>query len=63
MIEPINISWSKTKKNVEQTISKYIYYSLSVDSISTSNIKDNLLLDELDINKIDNSYIKLEKEE
>ena len=63
MIEPINISWSKTKKNVEQTISKYIYYSQSVDSISTSNIKDNLLLDELDINKIDSSYIKLEKEE
>lgn len=63
VIETIDISWSKTKKNVEQTITKYIYYCLSVDSISTSNIDESLLLEELDMSKIDNTYIRLEKEE
>ena len=63
MLDTINISWSKTKKNVEQTITKYIYYCLSVDSISTSKINDTFLLEELDINKLDNTYIRLEKEE
>ena len=39
--------WNKTKKNVENVITKYIYYSLSVDNNSTSDIKDNYVLDKL----------------
>ncbi len=60
MVEPINISWSKTKKNVEEIINKYIYYSLSVDNSSTSNIKENFLLDELNYGDSDNQYVKID---
>lgn len=63
MVEPINISWSKTKKNVEQIIAKYVYYSLSVDSSSTSTIGETFLLDELDFNNLDNTYVKIEPSE
>ena len=63
MVQPINISWSKTKKNVELTISKYIYYSLSVDNGPTSKIKDDFTLDELSYITNTNSYIKLDPQE
>jgi hypothetical protein len=63
MIQPINISWSKTKKNVEQTISKYVYYCLSVDNGSTSNIQDNFLLEELSYTPSTNTYVTLDPEE
>lgn len=63
MIKPLNIFWKKTKKNVEQTISKYIYYSLSVDNNSTSSINDNFLLDELSLNDISKTNINIEQEE
>lgn len=63
MVQPINISWSKTKKNVEQTISKYIYYSLSVDNGPTSKIKDDFTLDELSYTANTNTYIKLDPQE
>lgn len=61
MVEPINISWVNTKKAVEQIISKYVYYSLSVDSSSTSNIGENFRLEELSENGVDNSYIKIDE--
>lgn len=61
MVEPINISWANTKKAVEQIISKYVYYSLSVDSSSTSNIGENFTLEELSENGVDNSYIKIDE--
>ena len=61
MVEPINISWVNTKKAVEQIISKYVYYSLSVDSSSTSNIGENFILEELSENGVDNSYIKIDE--
>ena len=63
MIKPLNISWTKTKKNVEQMISRYIYYSLSVDNNSTSCINDNFLLDMLNINGIDKSHLNINQEE
>ena len=63
MLKPVNISWTKTKKNVEQIISQYIYYSLSVDNSSSSNIGDSYLLDALDFNSIDKTYVKISKEE
>lgn len=63
MIEPINISWSKTKKNVEYTISKYIYYSLSVDTNSTSNINSDFILEEITNKKDLSNYIKLDEKE
>ncbi len=63
MLKPVNISWTKTKKNVEQIISQYIYYSLSVDNSSSSNIGDSYLLDALDFNSIDKTYVKISQEE
>ena len=63
MLKSINICWSKTKKNVEEIINRYVYYSLSVDSSSTSNISNSLLLEELDTSKMDNTYIMLDKDE
>lgn len=63
MLKPVNISWTKTKKNVEQIISQYIYYSLSVDNSSSSNIEDSYLLDALDFNSIDKTYVKISQEE
>ena len=63
MIEPINISWNKTKKNVEYTISKYIYYSLSVDTNSTSNINSDFILEEIINKKSLSTYIKLDEKE
>ena len=63
MLKPVNISWTKTKKNVEQIISQYIYYSLSVDISSSSNIGDSYLLDALDFNSIDKTYVKISQEE
>ena len=63
MLKPVNISWTKTKKNVEQIISQYIYYSLSVDNSSSSNIGDSDLLDALDFNSIDKTYVKISQEE
>ena len=63
MLNQINISWAKTKKNVEQTISQYIYYSLSVDNSSSSSIGESYLLDALDFNSIDKTYVKISQEE
>lgn len=63
MLKPVNISWTKTKKKVEQIISQYIYYSLSVDNSSSSNIGDSYLLDALDFNSIDKTYVKISQEE
>lgn len=63
MLKQINISWTKTKKNVEQIITQYIYYSLSVDNSSSSNIGDSYLLDALDFNNIDKTYVKISQEE
>ena len=63
MLKSVNISWTKTKKNVEQIISQYIYYSLSVDNSSSSNIGDSYFLDALDFNSVDKTYIKISQEE
>ena len=63
MIQPISISWTKTKKNVEQVISQYIYYSLSVDNSSSSSIEDSYLLSALDFNSVDKTYVKIDIEE
>lgn len=63
MIQPTNISWIKTKKNVERVISEYIYYSLSVDNSSTSDINDKFTLDELDVDNVNNKYVKLDLQE
>lgn len=59
-IQPLNISWSKTKKNVEQIISTYVYYNLSVDNSSTSFVNDTFTFSSLDINGIDNKYTKID---
>ena len=59
-IQPLNISWSKTKKNVEQIILTYVYYNLSVDNSSTSFVNDTFTFSSLDINSIDNKYTKID---
>lgn len=59
-IQSLNISWSKTKKNVEQIISTYVYYNLSVDNSSTSFVNDTFTFSSLDINSIDNKYTKID---
>lgn len=63
MVQPINILWAKTKKNVEQIISKYIYYCLSVDNDSTSSINEDFSLNELSYASSTNSYVRLEPQE
>lgn len=63
MVQPISISWTKTKKNVEQVISQYIYYSLSVDNSSSSSIEDSYLLSALDFNSVDKTYVKIDIDE
>ena len=63
MVQPINVSWTKTKKNVEQIISKYVQYSLSVDNSSTSDISEDFLLQKLDPDNQDNTYVKVDEEE
>ena len=62
MTKTLNVMWSKTKKNVETVITKYMYYNLSVDNHSTSVINDDFLLDKLEAN-IDDKYIIITKEE
>ncbi len=63
MIEPVSILWTKTKKNVENIISKYVYYSLSVDSNSTSNISDSFTLERIQYDQKFSSYLKLSADE
>lgn len=63
MVQSLNVSWVKTKKNVEQIIAQYVYYSLSVDNSSTSNIENSYLLSALDFNSVDKTYVKIEAEE
>ena len=63
MVQPISISWTKTKKNVEQVISQYVYYSLSVDNSSSSSIEDSYLLSALDFNSVDKTYVKIDIDE
>ncbi len=62
MTKTLNVMWSKTKKNVETVITKYMYYNLSVDNHSTSVINEDFLLDKLESN-IDDKYIIITKEE
>ncbi len=63
MIKSISVLWAKTKKNVENIISKYIYYSLSVDSNSTSVISDSFILEKIHWDQKFSSYIKLSEDE
>jgi len=62
MVEPINIIWNKTKKNVEEVINKYIYYNLSVDDCSDPLRKDEFLLEIIDIEKQVNCPLKTYEE-
>ena len=63
MVLPANISWTKTKKNVEEIITKYVYYILSVDDSSSNSASDNFLLENMEFKKPDNPYYKIEMDE
>lgn len=63
MVLPANISWTKTKKNVEEIITKYVYYILSVDDSSSNSASDNFLLENMEFKRPDNPYYKIEMDE
>lgn len=63
MVLPISISWSRTKKNVEEIITKYVYYILSVDNNSTHSIKNDFLLENIDFKITEKSYSKVNPSE
>lgn len=63
MVLPANISWAKTKKNVEEIITKYVYYILSVDDSASNSASDNFLLENMEFKKPDNPYYKIEIDE
>lgn len=63
MVLPANISWAKTKKNVEEIITKYAYYILSVDDSASNSASDNFLLENMEFKKPDNPYYKIEIDE
>ncbi len=63
MVLPANISWTKTKKNVEEIITKYVYYILSVDDSSSNSASDNFLLENMEFKRPDNPYYKIEIDE
>ena len=63
MYKTIDICWGKTKKNVENTIKQYIYYSLSVDLSSPSKINDDYLLDEIKDIEDDKAFSNITKDE
>ena len=60
-----NINWSKTKKKVELIIKKYVYFCLSVDNKSTSEISNEFVLEMLKLGNQDlnNVYIPMSEEE
>ena len=61
MTMPVDISWPKTKKNVEEIVTKYVYFVLSVNSsYTTSMINSDFLLNEIENSEIKNPYSKIE---
>lgn len=63
MIKQVDIVWSKTKKNVEAVITKYIYYNLSIDSGQDFNINKDFTYNMIEEKFINDNYVKLSKEE
>ena len=63
MVLPANISWTKTKKNVDEIITKYVYYILSVDDSSSNSASENFLLENMEFKRPDNPYYKIEMDE
>lgn len=59
----MNVSWTKTKKNVEQIITKYVYYNLSVGDGSSYSVGNDFFLAKIEGNTPDNPYIKIDEEE
>lgn len=62
MINSVNINWVKTKRNVENTITKYIYYNLSVNN-STYLMDKNFYINDVDIVTNENSYFNISEKE
>ncbi|MEE0700312.1 MAG: hypothetical protein U0M66_07010 [Bacilli bacterium] len=63
MTQPINVSWNKTKKNVEEIITKYVYYNLSVDNGSSYSIGNDFFLAKVEYEMPDNPYVRLDERE
>ena len=63
MVQIPSIIWSQTKKNVEDTISKYIYYNLSIDSGSDFKISEDFVYKMINDEDISTEYVKLSTEE
>lgn len=62
MPKTLNIIWPKTKKNVENVITQYMYYNLSVDNCSACSINEDFLFDKLEF-KTDDEYVIISSEE
>lgn len=63
MIKTTNVIWSKTKKNVEAVVNKYMYYNLSIDSGSEFKINKDFIYNMIEESSINDNYVKLSNEE
>ena len=63
MVCKSNIIWGKTKKKVEDIITKYTYYNLSIDDHSSFDVSlDSFVLQKLETN-LEDAYSVLSPEE
>lgn len=63
MTKQVNILWSKTKKNVEEVVTKYDYYNLSICNSENSQVDDKYMMKLINEFDYDNSYLKITKED
>ena len=63
MITLPNDMWNQTKKNIEEIISKYIYYNLSIDSGSDFKLGEDYTYKMINRDDINNEYVKLSDDE
>ena len=62
MMKIYDVSWNETKKSVQDVIAKYIYYVLSVDVKSVSNINSDFTLSYIE-EDVPMEYTKITLEE
>ena len=62
MMKTYDVSWDETKKSVQDVISKYIYYVLSVDVKSVSSINSDFTLSYIE-EDVPMEYTKITLEE
>lgn len=63
MIKQVNILWDKTKHNIQEVVTKYDYYNLSICSNQDQQIDDEYHIKLIDKDNYDSSYLKIAVEE